>query len=228
MRELPRPGTFAEGQRYIYGLLASAAFIDRVLRGLPDHRDSVLSDPRYAGGMAFGSDCGSLEYLVREVKAVAKRPIIVKLSIHGTTSRYASSIGNPLLWIAASVSLIADSSGPLLHTFRAGLRRALDRLRAPELRPTWVLATGWFAAIFPWIVARGSYVFMYHYLPAYAFALIYLAGSAAKLERERPRLAFGFVSLVFLVSAYFVPVWGEFPVTEAEANHRLVFRSWRP
>ena len=25
MRQLPRPGTFAEGQRYIYGLLAAAA-----------------------------------------------------------------------------------------------------------------------------------------------------------------------------------------------------------
>lgn len=39
----------------------------------------------HAGGMAFGSDAGSLEYLVHEVKNVSKRPLLVKLSPNVTS-----------------------------------------------------------------------------------------------------------------------------------------------
>ncbi|XBH16252.1 dihydroorotate dehydrogenase [Telmatobacter sp. DSM 110680] len=39
----------------------------------------------HAGGMAFGSDAGSLEYLVHEVKNVSKRPLVVKLSPNVTS-----------------------------------------------------------------------------------------------------------------------------------------------
>ena len=39
----------------------------------------------HAGGMAFGSDPGSLEYLVTKAKAAAKRPLIVKLSPNVTS-----------------------------------------------------------------------------------------------------------------------------------------------
>jgi dihydroorotate dehydrogenase (NAD+) catalytic subunit len=35
--------------------------------------------------MAFGSDCGSLEYLVHEVRQVATRPLIIKLSPNVTS-----------------------------------------------------------------------------------------------------------------------------------------------
>ena len=35
--------------------------------------------------MAFGSDSGSLEYLVHEVKNVSKRPLIIKLSPNVTS-----------------------------------------------------------------------------------------------------------------------------------------------
>ena len=39
----------------------------------------------HAGGMAFSSDAGSLEYLVHEVKNVSKRPLLVKLSPNVTS-----------------------------------------------------------------------------------------------------------------------------------------------
>jgi dihydroorotate dehydrogenase (NAD+) catalytic subunit len=39
----------------------------------------------HAGGMAFGSDAGSLEYLVHEVKNVSRRPLLVKLSPNVTS-----------------------------------------------------------------------------------------------------------------------------------------------
>jgi len=53
--------------------------------GIAAYELNVSCPNVHAGGMAFGSDCGSLEYLVREVKAVARRPIIVKLSPNVTS-----------------------------------------------------------------------------------------------------------------------------------------------
>jgi dihydroorotate dehydrogenase (NAD+) catalytic subunit len=55
------------------------------VEGVAAYELNVSCPNVHAGGMAFGSDCGSLEYLVREVKAVAKRPIIVKLSPNVTS-----------------------------------------------------------------------------------------------------------------------------------------------
>ena len=63
------------------------AVVDRLNNadGIAAYELNVSCPNVHAGGMAFGSDCGSLEYLVREVKAVAKRPIIVKLSPNVTS-----------------------------------------------------------------------------------------------------------------------------------------------
>ena len=38
----------------------------------------------------------------------------------------------------------------------------------------------------------------------------------------------GFVALAVVMAVYFTPVWGEFPLTLAEANRRLIFLPWRP
>ena len=53
--------------------------------GIAAYELNVSCPNVHAGGMAFGSDCGSLEYLVREVKNVAGRPLIVKLSPNVTS-----------------------------------------------------------------------------------------------------------------------------------------------
>jgi dihydroorotate dehydrogenase (NAD+) catalytic subunit len=59
--------------------------------------------------MAFGSDAGSLEYLVGRVKSISKRPLIVKLSPNVTS--------------IAQMAQIAESSGAdavsLVNTFMA-------------------------------------------------------------------------------------------------------------
>jgi dolichyl-phosphate-mannose--protein O-mannosyl transferase len=69
---------------------------------------------------------------------------------------------------------------------------------------------------------------MYHYLPSYGFALIGTAGVLAALERKRPRFTLYFTLATLLCAAYFVPVWGEFLISEPTANARLVFPTWRP
>jgi dolichyl-phosphate-mannose--protein O-mannosyl transferase len=69
---------------------------------------------------------------------------------------------------------------------------------------------------------------MYHYLPSYAFGLVLLAGLLARLERHRPLLVAAFVGLALAFAIFFAPVWGEFPLTESAAYHRLIPVPWRP
>jgi dolichyl-phosphate-mannose-protein mannosyltransferase len=161
-------------------------------------------------------------------------PIVVKLSDFGARRRYASSAGNPLLFLPATAATLAVVAGAVGFAVSSRVRRAADAWaptftsRALFLRALFLLAMGWVALLAPWTVARGTYVFMYHYLPSYGFALVILAGLAARLERRFPRAVAGFIVLVFALALFFAPVWAEFPLSEASANHRLVFPTWRP
>jgi len=77
--------------------------------GLAAYELNVSCPNVHAGGMAFGSDTGSLEYLVGRVKAVTARPLIVKLSPNVTS--------------IAQMAKIAETSGAdavsLVNTFLA-------------------------------------------------------------------------------------------------------------
>jgi len=77
--------------------------------GISAYELNVSCPNVHAGGMAFGADCGSLEYLVREVRNVAKRPMIVKLSPNVTS--------------IAQMARVCESSGAdavsLVNTFLA-------------------------------------------------------------------------------------------------------------
>lgn len=159
---------------------------------------------------------------------VLYHPIVVKYSQHGTASHYAAGVGNPLSWLLASSSAVAA----LLLTPFAALRvrplRAFA-LREPRLvRVCLVLALGWFALLSPWTVARGSYTFMYHYLPSYGFALVLLGGGLGRLERWKPSAALLLCLAILALALFFAPVWGEFSLSVDEANRRLWFPTWRP
>jgi dihydroorotate dehydrogenase (NAD+) catalytic subunit len=89
----------------------------------------------HAGGMAFGADAGSLEYLVKEARNATKRPLLVKLSPNVT------SIAN-----MARVSERAGADGvSLVNTFMAmsidaktrkpGLTNTTGGLSGPAIKP---------------------------------------------------------------------------------------------
>jgi dolichyl-phosphate-mannose--protein O-mannosyl transferase len=154
-------------------------------------------------------------------------PIVVKLADAGTKRTYASSAGNPVLFGAATLGILATFA--LAAGRRLGPRRsAAGDAGHLNLAPFVMLAVAWLALLLPWTVARGAYVFMYHYLPSYGFALVLLAGAVSRAERRAPLVALVFVAVAFAAAAYMAPVWAEFPLSEAAANHRLVFIPWRP
>ena len=156
-------------------------------------------------------------------------PIVVKLSYHGAKQRYASSLGNPWLWAWTTLSALSVpllSAGLTLWSrWRPRVRRILMGRFASGAAILWI---GWLSLLLPWMIARGKYTFSYHYMPSYGFGLVLLGGSVAVLFERHRRLALGFLAIATLVSGYFAPVWGEFPLTERQANQRLLVETWRP
>ena len=96
--------------------------------GIAAYELNVSCPNVHAGGMAFGSDCGSLEYLVREVKNVAKRPLMVKLSPNVTSiaqmARVCASSGADAVSLVntfLAMSIDVETRKPRLTNVTGGL-----------------------------------------------------------------------------------------------------------
>jgi dolichyl-phosphate-mannose--protein O-mannosyl transferase len=156
-------------------------------------------------------------------------PIVVKLSSVGTDQRYASSVSNVVFFAAATLGVVLAPLAALGSRFSAAFRRRLPQfVDKALLSQGLLLASGWLALLSPWMVARGKFTFMYHYLPSYGFALMLVAGALAALERSHPRIVFVVFMAALFAFLYFMPVWSEFTVSTEKANTRLVFWGWKP
>lgn len=81
-----------------------------------------------AGGMAFGADCGSLEYLVAQAKQASARPLIVKLSPNvtsiGQMARISADAGADAVSVANTFRAMAidvETRQPRLSNITGGL-----------------------------------------------------------------------------------------------------------
>lgn len=96
--------------------------------GIAAYELNVSCPNVHAGGMAFGSDCGSLEYLVHEVRTVATRPLVVKLSPNVTsiaamarTSASAGADAVSLVNTFVAMSIDVETRKPRLTNITGGL-----------------------------------------------------------------------------------------------------------
>ena len=99
------------------------AVIERLNRaeGIAAYELNVSCPNVHAGGMAFGSDPGSLEYLVSRAKNASKRPLIVKLSPNVTS-------------IARMAKIAADSGADAVSLTNTFLGMSIDvETRRPRL-----------------------------------------------------------------------------------------------
>lgn len=150
------------------------------------------------------------------------RPLILKAWSTGTHARYTTTLSNLVLF--ATVTVVALGA-PILAGFRA-IRTSLRELGQPLV----LLWLGWLAFLAPWVLTlstRGKYTFHHYYLPSYALGLVALAGMLAKLEHSRSRTVLAYVAVVFTVSLFYAPVWGDFALTDAQLHHRLFLPNWR-
>jgi dihydroorotate dehydrogenase (NAD+) catalytic subunit len=89
--------------------------------GIAAYELNVSCPNVHAGGMAFGSDPGSLEYLVSRSKKISKRPLIVKLSPNVTS-------------ISHMAKVVADSGADAVSLTNTFLAMAIDvETRRPRL-----------------------------------------------------------------------------------------------
>jgi dihydroorotate dehydrogenase (NAD+) catalytic subunit len=96
--------------------------------GIAAYELNVSCPNVHAGGMAFGADAGSLEYLVRRAKAASARPLIVKLSPNVTSiahmAKVAAGAGADAVSLVntfLAMSIDAETRKPRLSNVTGGL-----------------------------------------------------------------------------------------------------------
>ena len=89
----------------------------------------------HAGGMAFGSDPGSLEYLVGRAKEISKRPLIVKLSPNVTSIAHMAKVAENAG--ADAVSLVNTFMAMAIdtETRKPRLANITGGLSGPAIKP---------------------------------------------------------------------------------------------
>jgi dihydroorotate dehydrogenase (NAD+) catalytic subunit len=96
--------------------------------GIAAYELNVSCPNVHAGGMTFGADCNSLEYLVGRARAATKRPIIVKLSPNVTSisemAKVAAGAGADavsLINTFLAMSIDVETRKPRLSNITGGL-----------------------------------------------------------------------------------------------------------
>jgi len=106
------------------------AVIERLndAKGIAAYELNVSCPNVQAGGMAFGSDAGELEYLVRRAKSVSARPLIVKLSPNVTSiasmAKVAANAGADAVSLVntfLAMSIDIETRKPRLSNITGGL-----------------------------------------------------------------------------------------------------------
>lgn len=151
--------------------------------------------------------------------ALPWRPITLRYAKLRTGDvRAMTTLGNLASWWGVLVAVCVT----LVATVRALVTRVPDVLRRPD---PWLVLL-WAAPIVPWIVSdRDSYV--YHYLPAYGFGLVLLAGLVTRARERHPRRFVTFFVAVTLVFAAYAPIWAQLPVRPWIWRLLLFLPSWR-
>jgi dolichyl-phosphate-mannose--protein O-mannosyl transferase len=89
-----------------------------------------------------------------------------------------------------------------------------------------VLLAGWVAFLAPWVLTRRD-PYIYHYLPAYAFGVLLLAGYLEFALQRRPKWTEGLLVAILVVSLVYLPVWIGLGLDKTGLEARLFPLSWR-
>lgn len=177
------------------------------------------------------------------------RPIFLRRDVDPLTGAIEAMItlGNPLLWWASTLAVVAA----VAMLVRTGWRPVWAQLRgddrslasrSPVTRSgtdvDYMLAVpdragvifgvlvAWAGPLAFWVPSlRDAY--LYHYLPSYTFALVFLAGFLDRVYARRPRATFVAIVIIAEVSIFYAPVWGEMPLSLSALDARLFFPFWR-
>jgi dihydroorotate dehydrogenase (NAD+) catalytic subunit len=103
--------------------------------GIAAYELNVSCPNVHAGGMAFGSDSGSLEYLVSRAKSASRRPLIVKLSPNVTSIAHMAKIAAGAGADAVSLTNTFLAMSIDVETRRPRLSNVTGGLSGPAIKP---------------------------------------------------------------------------------------------
>ncbi|MGA3082330.1 MAG: dihydroorotate dehydrogenase [Terracidiphilus sp.] len=131
----PRAKVFVNVFGYTVG--EYIAVIERLnhAEGIAAYELNVSCPNVHAGGMAFGSDPGSLEYLVSRAKTASKRPLIVKLSPNVTSIAHMAKIAAGAGADAVSLTNTFLAMSIDAETRRPRLTNITGGLSGPAIKP---------------------------------------------------------------------------------------------
>jgi dihydroorotate dehydrogenase (NAD+) catalytic subunit len=128
LRRYPRCNVIVNVFGYTVGEYIAVIERLNLATGISAYELNVSCPNVHAGGMAFGSDPGSLEYLVSRAKAASARPLIVKLSPNVTSIAHMAKIAADSGADAVSltntflaISIDAETRRPRLSNITGGL-----------------------------------------------------------------------------------------------------------
>lgn len=128
-----------------------------------------------------------------------------------------SAIGNPVLWLSATVAVAAS-------VIELGAQAFLNRHTALK-HPLLPLLLGYGASLLPWIPIH-RVVFIYHYLPAYLFALLMLVYWMTRIWRKYPWIVVAFVLIIIVIGFFYLPMAMGLPLPNEALQQRLWLKSW--
>jgi dihydroorotate dehydrogenase (NAD+) catalytic subunit len=135
LRRYPRCNVIVNVFGYTVG--EYIAVIERLNQtiGISAYELNVSCPNVHAGGMAFGSDPGSLEYLVARAKAASTRPLIVKLSPNVTSIAHMAKIAAEAGADAVSLTNTFLAMSIDAETRRPRLSNITGGLSGPAIKP---------------------------------------------------------------------------------------------
>jgi dolichyl-phosphate-mannose-protein mannosyltransferase len=177
------------------------------------------------------------------------RPFFLRRDVDPVTGDIEAliTLGNPLLWWASTLAVVAAA----VALARAGWPRVWAQLRGDAPSPASLSSAArspsgvadplavqdragvLFAVLLAWAGPLAFWVpslrdaYLYHYLPSYTFALVFLAGFLDRIYAHRPRATFVAIVVIAEVSIFYAPVWAEMPLSLSALHARLFFPFWR-
>jgi dolichyl-phosphate-mannose--protein O-mannosyl transferase len=127
-----------------------------------------------------------------------------------------SAIGNPVAWWASTLAVVVSAAEVL------ALVASKQKIKDHPLVP---LLLGYVAFLVPW-VAIDRVVFIYHYLPSYAFALLMLAYWLARWWKGYQWAVLAFVVLTVASGIFYLPMAMALPMTQENLQLHLWLKSW--
>lgn len=147
-----------------------------------------------------------------------QRPLLMFYETVNSKLSVITAIGNPWLWWSATLSVAASTVYLLIRGLLGGLRKISDHFLFP-------LLLGYYSFWLPWYFVD-RVIFIYHYLPSYAFALLILNYWLVRLWKRSPWLVLLFLLVAFVMMLYFLPLVTGWPISKAYLDQHIWIKSW--